>query len=234
MSTEKQFQTFFEGKFKECKLDIVYDCDTLYFDPHRKTAAETKEPAFIAKSGKFKYFLSRDTVNEQGNVLTTGMVVRDFFGCHNQAALYTTAGVASKHADAVIRKCVEHAKAALYLPAPLGGYKHVGVLNDLANVAIFPNYDESIREYGSVNPALYTDFDHNMSVELNVKGHFAKIRILNVIESGGATYVDFFMPEIVEFLKQINIHLLNTKYNVPLLTIDNKCTHVLDNSMDFF
>jgi hypothetical protein len=176
--------------------------------------------------------MSRDSVNEEGKILTTGMVVRDFFGCHNESMVYTTAGVANKFADAVIRKCVQHAKHALLMAPPQGGYKHAGVLHDLANV--IPDSDGSAREYGSANTAFSTDFDQNMSVEMNVKGHFAKIRILNVIKSGGATYVDFFLPEIVEFLKQINIHLLNTKYNVPLLTIDNKCTHVLDNSMDFF
>ena len=155
------------------------------------------------------------------------LFVRDFFGrARLPGNLYSIIGLGRSMGDMCIREAIRLAREEQW-SRDLPGYEktpdnHASSLRLIGGIKVV----EAFGEAAEAEEAVWHDWQLRYSMEMLHHGKYTKYRLSNMVNGGHVTYVDFFLPEMLAFLRHINIHLLNTKYPCKQLTVEGHCTYV--------
>ena len=196
---------------------------TLIIAPHSVEYIRENDPRVKETIGRYKALVS--TQRESGAV--KALIIRDFFGrARHSGNLYSIIGLGRSMGDMCIREAIRLAREEQWARDLPGNEKppnnHASSLRLIGGIKVADAFGEAAE----AEEAVWQDWQLRYSMEMLHHGIYTKYRVSNLLNDGHVTYVDFFIPEMLAFLRHINIHLLNTKYSDKQLTIEGHCTYV--------
>jgi len=169
------------------------------------------------------------STQKAGETTVRALFVRDFFGrSRHTDNPFSIIGLGRSYGDMLIREAVRLARVELWSENSPRNVERHGMLH-AASLDLIGGIEVAADPFGAAAEAedgVWRDWLQRYSLETVRHGVYTKYRVSNMLISGQVTYVDFFIPEMLAFLKHINIHLLNTKYPDKQLTIEGHCTYV--------
>ena len=196
-----------------------------YFTPHSGKFVQENDPLVKEKVGRYKSLVSTQQV---GGRTAKALFVRDFFGrSRHSGNPFSVIGLGRSMADMFIREAVRLAREEQWAQGTATNEKpsihHVPSLNLIGGIQVV---SDPFGDAAAAEDAVWRDWQQRYSLETVHHGVYTKFRVTNMLNSGQVTYVDFFIPELLAFLKHVNIYLLNTKYSDKQLTIEGHCTYM--------
>ena len=186
---------------------------------------EEQQPRVREKLGRYKCLVSTQNAGETS---VKALFIRDFFGrSRHSGNLFSIVGLGRSFGDMFIREAVRLARVELW--AEKSPRNERQAMHHAASLELIGGIEVASDAFGAAAEAedeAWRDWLHRYSLETFRHGVYTKYRVSNMLLSGQITYVDFFIPEMLVFLKHINIHLLNTKYPDKQLTIEGHCTYI--------
>ena len=195
------------------------------FTPHSVKFVQENDPLVKEKVGRYKSLVS---TQQAGGRTVKALFVRDFFGrSRHSGNLFSIIGLGRSMGDMFIREAVRLAREELWAQGSPRNEKppihHAPSLDLIGGIEVASDPFGAAAE---AEDAVWRDWLQRYSLETLRHGIYTKYRVTNMLISGQITYVNFFIPEMLAFLKHINIHLLNTKYSDKQLTIKGHCTYI--------
>ena len=184
-----------------------------------------QQPRVRKRLGRYKSLVSKQVPGES---LVTALFVRDFFGrSRHSGNLYSIVGLGRRFADMCVRECVRLARVEIWQAQSANN--KAPPTRHAQTVELIGAIDVAADAFGPATETedeAWRDWQRRYALETIRHGAFLKYRLSNILLSGAVTYVDFFVPEMLSFLKHVNIHLMNTRYPDKQLTIEGLCTYI--------
>ena len=177
--------------------------------------------------GRYKSLVSKKS-EVPGQSLVTALFIRDFFGrSRHEGNLYSIVGLGRRFADMCVRECVRLVWVEIWQAQSTNNKapptRHAQTLELIGAIEV------AADAFGPATEAedeQWQEWQKRYDIDIIRHGHFLKYRLSNILLSGAVTYVDFFVPEMLSFLKHVNIHLMNTRYPDKQLTIEGLFTYI--------